>query len=255
MYTNIKFDFSHSDIAVIGGSSGIGREVCLQLGIRGANVGILDIDENGGKTTVEQVKNNSVKSQYFFTDVTKEKSIRESIEEFIRVFKKMDAMIYTASIINRKPFLDLTGDQIERLFKINLHGPMIATQSALEHMISQGYGRIVLFSSANSQGAKNNSDYAASKAALDSFTRSLSVEIRDMQKDITINSVVPPPTLTELWSKGRTQTQIEQAVKTGEVYSTKEMISTILFLTSSESGPVSGQIISHKANLLRIPNK
>ncbi|MGC8505467.1 MAG: SDR family NAD(P)-dependent oxidoreductase [Thermoplasmata archaeon] len=255
MYTNIKFDFNDISVAVIGGASGIGREVCFQFGIRGADIGILDINRNGAKEILERLEKNSVRSQYFYTDVTSHESLKDSLDGFVSTFQKIDVMIYTASIINRKPFLELTADQIERLFEINLHGPMKAARLALGHMITEGYGRIVLFSSANSSGAKNNSDYAASKAALDSFTRSLSVEIRDMQRDITINSVVPPPTLTDLWSNGRTQSQIEQAIKNGEVYTTEEMISTIMFLSSRESGPISGQIISHKANLLRIPNK
>jgi glucose 1-dehydrogenase len=255
MYTNIKFDFSHSNVAVVGGSSGIGREVCFQLGIRGASIGILDIDEESGKKTMERLRNNSIRAEFFYTDVTNEASVKSSILGFINKFGKMDVLIYTASIINRKPFFELHTDQIDRLFRINIYGPMITAKYVLEHMIGTGYGRIVFFSSANSNAAKNNSDYAASKAALESFTRSLSVEVRDMQKDITINSVVPPPTLTELWSKGRSQAQIEQAINTGEVFDPKEMMSLIMFLSSEESGPISGQIISHKANLLRIPNK
>ncbi len=255
MYTNIKYDFSGTNVVVIGGASGIGSEICFQLGTRGATIGVFDVNREGGKTTMERLEKNSFRSQYFFTDVTKDESIRSSVDDFVSAFQKIDIMIYTASIINRKQFMDLTTDQIEKLFQINLLGLMKATHLVLEHMIGKGYGRIVLFSSANSMGAKNNSDYAASKAALESFTRSVSVEIRDMQKDITINSVVPPPTLTELWSKGRTQNQIEQAIKNGEVYTTDEMMSTIMFLSSTESAPISGQVISHKANLLRIPNK
>lgn len=252
---NTKFDFSNEVSFLFGGAGGIGREIAKALGTRGAKVCLFDINSTLLAQAKEELEASGIWVRTYMTDITDYDSVLESAKKAFQETGRVDILVNGASIITRKSVFDLTHQEWLRAMSINLNGTFFASTVVGKMMLESGYGRIINFSSQNSAGALNNADYSASKAGIDSLTRSLAVEFREKKVDVTVNAVSPPPTITELWKKGRTEEQIRTAVENGSVFGTDEMIGVILFLCSRESGSISGQILNHRANLFRVPNR
>lgn len=253
--SSIKFDFTDEVCFVFGGAGGIGREIARALGSRGGKVCLFDINSDLLAQVREELENSGIWTRTYLTDITSYDSVLESATNALSEAGKVDILVNGASIITRKSVFELSFQEWLKTMSINLNGTFLACSVVGKMMLEKGYGRIVNFSSQNSSGALNNADYSASKSGIDSLTRSLSVEFREKNKDITVNAVSPPPTITELWKKGRTEEQIKAAIDKGSVFRPDEMMDVVLFLCSRESGSISGQIMSHKANLFRVPNK
>ena len=252
---SLNFDFLGRVAFIFGGAGGIGKEIASAIGSRGGKICLFDINSELLSRAREELEGSGIWVRTYVTDITSYESVQESTSRALKESEKIDILVNGASIITRKSVFELSFKEWLMTISINLNGTFLACSILGKVMLENGYGRILNFSSQNSSGAMNNADYSASKAGIDSLTRSLAVEFREKNKDITVNAISPPPTITELWKKGRTEEQISAAINNGSVFRTDEMINVILFLCSEESGSISGQILSHKANLFRVPNR
>lgn len=255
MTGNTSFDFSGNIAFIFGGAGGIGREIARSIGSRGGIIHLFDISRDGLLIAERELTKSGVSVHTHVTDITKYESVSQRVDEAISISGRVDILVSGASIITRKSVFELSYEEWLRTLAINLDGTFLACSIVGKIMLTQGYGRIMTFSSQNSSGAINNADYSASKAGVDSLTRSMAAEFRERGKDVTINAISPPPTITELWKKGRNEHQVKTAVEKGTVFGPDEMMDVIMFLCSRESCTISGQIISHRANLFRVPNR
>lgn len=252
---NMKFDFSGMTAFIFGGAGGIGSAIAEAIGSRGGKICLFDIVDQSLKNVKENLDGQGFWVRTYLTDITNHRSVMESVESALEEAGNVDILVNSASVISRKPFFDLSPEEWQKTMSINLNGTFNACSVVGRIMLEKGYGRIVNFSSQNSSGALNNADYSASKAGIDSLTRSLAVEFREKSVNVTVNAISPPPTITNLWKEGRSKEQIESALEKGTVFESHELMDIIMFLCSGESEPISGQIINHKANLFRVPNK
>lgn len=255
MTGKMDFDFSGSTAFIFGGAGGIPREIARAIGTRGGKIFLFDVNETALAAAEKGLTDLGISVRTYRTDITDEASVTGSVNKAMKEAGHVDILINGASIITRKSVFDLTFPEWLRAMSINLNGTVLASMVVGGIMLKQGYGRIMNFSSQNASGALHNADYSASKAGIESFTRSLAVEFRERNVDVTVNAVSPPPTITDLWKKGRTEEQIAQALERGSVFQPDEMLGTIMFLCSKESGSISGQVLSHRANLFRVPNR
>lgn len=255
MNGNITYDFSGNIVAIFGGAGFISHEIALGFGKRNAKILLFDLFEEPLRKQVERLRESGISVESYTTDVTKFQSVKENVEKAVKEFGKIDVLINTASIVTRKPFLDISESEWLNIIGVNLTGTFFTCNIVGKIMAEQGFGRIINFSSQNSSGAKNNADYAASKAGIDSLTRSLAVELREAGKDVTVNAVIPPPTVSPIWKKGRTEEQIRKAIENKLVFESSELVDLVMFLSSKEAFSISGQILAHKYNLFRVPNQ
>lgn len=123
-------------------------------------------------------------------DISNHSQVKKLIQEIIQSFKRIDILINNASIIDDNFIKDMRDEQWEKVININLNGTFYCLREVIPYMINQNFGRIVNISSvASKRGTIAQSNYAASKAAIDSLTRSLAKELGKF--NITTNSVVP----------------------------------------------------------------
>ncbi|NEU60613.1 SDR family oxidoreductase [Paenibacillus sp. ALJ109b] len=232
-------------VAVVTGSSrGIGRAIAEQLAEMGADV-VINYASSPDKA--EQVadiaRQKGVRAITVQADLARKEDVERLFSETINQLGKIDILINNAGIMKTTPLADVTEEEFDQQFAINVKGTFFACQQALKHMENQG--RIVNFStSVTGQMFPGYSVYAGTKGAVEQITRQLAKEFGSRQ--ITINAVAPGPVNTELFSVGKTEQQLEGMRKMnafGRLGEPEDIANVISFLVSEESQWVTGQTL------------
>jgi len=232
-------------VAIVTGSSrGIGRAIAEQLAELGADV-VINYASSPDKA--EQVadiaRQKGVRAITVQADLARKEDVERLFSETISQLGKVDILINNAGIMKTTPLADVTEEEFDQQFAINVKGTFFACQQALEHMENQG--RIVNFStSVTGQMFPGYSVYAGTKGAVEQITRQLAKEFGSRQ--ITINAVAPGPVNTELFSVGKTEQQLEGMRKMnafGRLGEPEDIANVISFLVSEESQWVTGQTL------------
>jgi len=188
--------FSDEVIVITGGASGLGLLIAEVYGMRGATVAVLDVKdlESGEARGVS----------YYKCDVGDKDQVAKVALEIERDLGTPTILINNAAVVNGKPLLDLSLDEIERNFRINLLSHFITLKTFLPGMIRLGHGTIVTMSSILGQlGAAHLSDYTASKAGITAMHQSLAAELK-----------ATPDIKTILVSPGQMSTPLFNGVET-----------------------------------------
>ena len=173
---------------VTGGAQGIGAGICKIFTEAGATLALWDVVD--GQSVVDEITSKGGNIFYQKVDVTSKESVAAAVAEIIDKHKRIDILINNAGIIRDKSFMKMTEDQWDTVMNVNVKSLYVTSKAVLPHMIASGYGRIVSASSVNAMaGAFGQTNYGASKAAVQGFTRSLCKEVG--KHGITVNCVAP----------------------------------------------------------------
>jgi 3-oxoacyl-[acyl-carrier protein] reductase len=229
---------------VTGSSRGIGAEVAKWLAEAGASVVInYSSNPNAADEVVKSIGNLGGTSISVKADVSKPVEITRLFDEAISVFKKVDILINNAGIMIFKTIADTTEEEFDRAFRINVKGVFFAMKEAAARM--EDNGRIVNFSSSVTRlMMPSYGVYSATKSAVEQLTRVFAKEIGP--RGITVNSILPGPTDTELFRQDKTDADIKRVVSMaplGRIGQPEDIAKVVLFLVSDEAAWVSGQSI------------
>ncbi|NMI06036.1 SDR family oxidoreductase [Paenibacillus sp. SZ31] len=231
-------------VAVVTGSSrGIGRAIAEQLAELGADV-VINYASRPDKAeeVAEIVREKGVRAITVQADLARKEDVERLFSQTISELGKVDILINNAGIMKTTPLAEVTEEEFDQQFAINVKGTFFACQQALKYM--EDAGRIVNFStSVTGQMFPGYSVYAGTKGAVEQITRQLAKEFGS--KQITINAVAPGPN-TELFSVGKTEQQLEGIRKMnafGRLGEPEDIASVISFLVGPESQWVTGQTI------------
>ncbi|MBE6087537.1 MAG: SDR family oxidoreductase [Clostridium beijerinckii] len=232
-------------VAIITGASrGIGSAIARQLSALGAKV-VVNYSNNAVKAeeVVEEITKSGEQAVAIKADVSNIKDVEKLFSETITKFGKVDILINNAGVILYKLLSDLTEEEFDKLFNINVKGTYFACQQAMKHM--ENNGRIINFStSVVGSMFPTYSVYAATKGAVEQITRQLAKEFGP--KKITINAVAPGPINTELFNVGKTDEQIEairQMNSFGRIGEPDDIANAIEFLVSNKAQWITGQTL------------
>lgn len=179
-------------VLITGGTGDIGTAVAKQLDATYRHVIALDlISDEKGKAWKQELNDEGYKNITFrHMDVTDFDQCEEVIDLIIKELGSIDTLINNAGITRDAVFTKMTKQQWDEVLRVNLDGMFNVTRQVVESMKSQESGRIVNVSSVNAQkGQFSQANYAASKAGVYGFTKSLAQEL--MSKNITVNSISP----------------------------------------------------------------
>lgn len=179
-------------VLITGGTGDIGTAVAKQLDASYKHVIALDLisDEKGQAWKQELINEGYKKITFKHMDVTDFDQCQEVIGTIIKELGSIDALINNAGITRDAVFTKMTKQQWDEVLRVNLDGMFNTTRQVVESMKDQASGRIVNVSSVNAQkGQFSQANYAASKAGVYGFTKSLAQEL--MSKNITVNSISP----------------------------------------------------------------
>ncbi len=230
-----KKRFTDKICLVSGGSSGIGKATSLQLAREGGKVVIMNRNEEEGKEVVAEIKAAGGEAIFIKTDVGIFADVRAAVQETLDTWGKIDVLINNAAMMTFKPITEISEEEWEKLMAVNLGGMFMLCKHCIPHI--QG-GAIVNVSSVHAhQTTGKVAPYAASKGAIEAFTRALSQEI-PIQK-LRINSVAPGAVDTPmLWSNPNVQNGTEKVE--GAVGKPEDLAEAICFLASDEAKFING---------------
>ncbi|GAX42505.1 short-chain dehydrogenase/reductase SDR [Tolypothrix sp. NIES-4075] len=229
---------------VTGASRGIGRAIALKLASNGASV-VVNYAGNTEKAqeVVTEIEKLQVQAISVQADVSKVADIHKLFDQTIEKFGKVDILVNNAGITFYKLTTEVTEEDFDKIFGINVKGTYFACQQAAQRM-SDG-GRIINFSSSTTaMMLPKYGAYVATKGAVEQMTRVLAKELGE--KDITVNVVSPGPTDTELFRQGKTEEQINhfaQMAALGRLGQVQDLADVVAFLASDEARWITGQNI------------
>jgi 3-oxoacyl-[acyl-carrier protein] reductase len=242
----MTIDLTGKIALVTGGSRGIGREISSLLAQSGAQV-IINYNRSGEEAEKirEEIIRQGRKAEIFQADIAKPDEVRKLFDFIKTSLKKIDILINNAGIIKDNLLLGMELPDWDKVLDLNLRGAFLCTKLAAEMMMLQHSGKIINISSISAiKGGRGQTNYAASKGGLISFTRSCAVELSG--KGIQVNAVLPGMIVTDMSSRVRKRAgeEILKSIPSGRFGEPRDVAHLVLFLASEMSNYITGQAIS-----------
>lgn len=236
------FDLTGRTALVIGAGSGIGRAAAEGLAAFGARVGCADLDEAAATATAERIGASGRLAEAYELDVTD----AAGMERVIDALGGLDALVVTPAINVRKPLIEVTSEEFDRVVELNLKGGFLAMTAAGRRMKAQGRGSIVMFSSIRSEVVEPGQGvYAATKAGTLQMARALAAELGP--DGVRVNAIAPGVVETPLTEpiKARPDWYRAYAEKSALQRWSKpsELVGAVVFLCSEASSFVTGTLL------------
>lgn len=184
--------FQNKNIVITGGASGIGRLMAKVLANKGANVIILDINQDNLDSVVNEIISDGNKCAGYICDVGNYKAVEETKNKITTEHGFVEILINNAGVITGKYFIDTTPEEIEKTMRVNALAGMWTTKVFLPDMIEQNKGHLInIASAAGMIGVAKMADYSASKFAHIGFDEALRMELKQMKINIHTTIVTP----------------------------------------------------------------
>jgi 3-oxoacyl-[acyl-carrier protein] reductase len=229
---------------VTGSSRGIGRAVALKLGSQGFSI-VVNYAGNMAEAekVVGEIKATGAEAIAVQADISKSEEVSRLFDEAERAFGGIDVLVNNAGIMALKPVAETDDEIFDRIFAVNVRGTFNTIRDAARRL--RPGGRIVNFSSTVvALGLPTYAVYVASKGAVEALTKTLANEFRG--KNITVNTVSPGPTGTELFFQGKSEEQIQHFAKMAPLErlgTPEDIANAVAFLVGPEGGWVNGQTL------------
>lgn len=241
---------SKRKVAVVtGGAAGIGAAICRFLARDGADIAIWDRNTDAAQSVADEVKALGRRAVICQVDVSNGGQIEAAVKTVREQLGPIGILVNNAAISPEKDFVDITLEDWDRVFDINMKGLFMCTQAIIGDMIDARWGRIINISSSSAQsGAKRMVHYAATKGGVIAFTKSLAQEVGPL--GITVNNVPPSFVYTdglksvEARLAGGIEGYTKSQIPVNRVGQPEDIANAVAFLASEASGYITGLTLS-----------
>jgi len=238
-------------VAIItGGGKGIGLRYVRGFAAEGAAVVVAEIDADAAERAASEVRASGARAIEVATDIADEASVKSMVARAISTFGRIDVLINNAALFaaawdQRGPSANLTVEQWDRMFAVNVRGTWLCCKHVVPHMRERGGGSIINISSGTAwKGAAGFLHYVTSKAAVAGMTRALAREY-GASDGIRVNCIAPGSTESEtLPPAGEAEHQrvfSQRIMQRAEM--PEDLVGTAIFLASDDSAFITGQTI------------
>jgi NAD(P)-dependent dehydrogenase (short-subunit alcohol dehydrogenase family) len=243
-------------VVVTGAGGGFGRAFCRRFGRAGAKVAAWEINPEAGAETAKQVKEDGGEARYFQVDLSDAAQIASAVERTLSAFGAPYLVINNASIYPRATVIEMKVEDWERTLKVNITAPFLIVRAFGPHMLKQKRGVVINIASGRGvEGAPRGANYAASKAAILSLTKSLALEWAPY--NVRVNAIIPGVSMTaqplenttpeELAERGRKE------IPLGRVGYPEDMAGLAAFMASPDAAYMTGQAVAMNGGRVLVP--
>ena len=237
---------------ITGGSRGIGAACVRAFAEDGYSVAFLyNNSREKAEALVQQLRAEGRDVSAYRCDVADPAQVKNVITEILRTYRRIDALVNCAGIAHIGLFTDMTEDEWDRLFAVNVRSAFSVTKAVLPGMISRQNGAIVSVSSMWGEvGASCEVAYSATKAALIGLTKALAKEVGP--SGVRVNCVTPGVIDTDMNAQltDDDRAALSDETPLGRTGSAEEVAKTILFLCGEDASFITGQIIGVSGGLV-----
>jgi len=230
---------------VTGGGRGIGRAVVERLAGDGADVVFFyRADAEAAQRLLADLGSAGARCAAMRVDVTDAEAVTAAVESIVESRGRIDVLVNNAGIVRDNLLAMLHDEDIRAVFDTNVGGAFNATRAVVRHMISKRSGRIVNLSSvAATKAGRGQSNYAASKGAIEAFTRAMAVELAS--RKITVNCVAPGVIETEMSQQVRdlADEQIKARILLRRYGQAQDVAHAVWFLASRFADYITGEVL------------
>lgn len=242
--------FSSKKVAVVtGGAKGLGAAICKFLARDGADIAIWDWNTDGAQAVADDVTAMGRKAVICKVDVSKRADIEAALQTVRKELGPVGILVNNAGISPEKNFVDITEEEWDTVFAVNIKGTFQCTQAVIGDMIDANWGRIINISSSSAQsGANRMVHYSATKGAVIAFTKSLAQEVGAL--GITVNNIPPSFVYTdglksvEARFPDGLQGYANRNIPVNRVGQPEDIANAVAFLASEASGYITGLTLS-----------
>ena len=235
---------------VTGAARGIGAATALRLAQDGLAVAVLDLDESAAKGTVQAIESAGGRAIAVGADVSDAEQVETAVDRVVAELGPPTVLVNNAGVIRDNLLFKMSESDWDTVMNVHLRGAFLMTRAVQKHMIDARWGRIVILSSTSALGNRGQANYAAAKAGLQGFTKTLAIELGKF--GVTANAVAPGFIQTEMTraTAERCGIPFEDFVRgaaaeipVARVGLPEDIAHVVSFFVSEAAGFVSGQVL------------
>jgi len=237
--------FENQIAIVTGAGRGIGRAIAVRFANEGARVACVSLTEANAKKTADEINTMRADAgKAYAVDVADHDAVQKVGAQIFEDFGKIDILINNAGVTRDGLVMRMSVEDWDSVINTNLRGAFNFTQSIVRAMTKQRSGRIINISSViGLMGNAGQTNYAASKAGLIGFTKSLARELAS--RNITVNAVAPGFITTDMTAglSDEIKKTIHSKIPLGRTGAPEDIASAVAFLASAEANYITGQVL------------
>ncbi|MEV4153237.1 3-oxoacyl-ACP reductase FabG [Nocardia salmonicida] len=235
---------------VTGAARGIGAAVARRLAADGFAVAVIDLDEAAGKPVVAEIEAAGGRAIAIGADVADEAAVDAAVERVTAELGAPTVLVNNAGVLRDNLIFKMTADDWDTVMNVHLRGSFLMTRAVQKHMTKAGFGRIVNLSSTSALGNRGQANYAAAKAGLQGFTKTLAFELGKF--GVTANAIAPGFIETEMTAATAARVGVAfedfKAGAAAEIPVARtgvpdDIAHAVSFFVSEGAGFVSGQVL------------
>lgn len=237
---------------VTGAVGGIGQVIASQMAKEGAALALHYFVEpdNVAADFLKGFTQEGSRAKLYKADLSKYEAVTAVVDTIIKDFGQIDILVNNAGITKDRTLKNMTPDEWEQVIAVDLSSVFYCSKAVINQMLGRGYGRIISISSVvGEKGNVGQTNYAAAKAGIIGFTKSLALETA--KKGITVNAVAPGFVKTAMTDKIPKEIieKIVETIPVGRMAEPWEIARAVAFLADEKSSYVTGQVLSVNGGL------
>lgn len=238
---------------ITGGSRGIGKEIAKKFADNGYNLVINYVSDNTDLENLDKYfkDGNSIQTLFIKTDVTNFESCEEMSKKAIEKFGRIDVLVNNAGITKDMLLMRMKEEDFSKVIDVNLKGTFNSTKAVIPYMMKQRRGKIVSVSSVvGISGNAGQANYAASKAGIIGFTKSIAKELAS--RNILANCVAPGFIATDMTDvlSDSVKEHINSQIPLKKMGTAKEVANAVYFLAGDDNTYITGQVLNVDGGML-----